>query len=828
MAGGILTAIHGRAQFVEQAIKSFGFDQSGAQPTAPPLIGSDGALYCATSSGGSNGFGAIFRLPANGSNCAVLHEFGTVGSDGRTPLGSLAQGRDGWLYGTTCFGGSNGAGTVFKLNIDGTGYAVLRSFSANGIDGQNPHAALVQGRDGALYATTAAGGSCGAGAVFALQTSGAGFVLLHSFLTNGIDGQAPLGPLAQAADGSLWGTTSAGGSNSAGTIFRLEPCSGGYALVRAFVANGTDGLDPAGPLVQDAKGVWYGVTSAGGTSNAGTVFKLNSDGTGYALLYTFLGYPVDGEEPDGLILGSDGALYGTTAQGGGNGGGTVFRLNTDGRGYVVLVPGFGDYYPQGLVQGANGLLYGTTFSGGGFDWRAGGDGAVFEMTTNSSAYEVLFSVGSGGPADGSSPSTALLSGSDGALYGTTGSGGNFGTGIFFKLNIDGAGYQILHNFGSVQNDGAYPGARLVEDANGMLYGTTVGGGSNGAGTVFKVSADGSGYAVLHQFQSSGADGQAPWSALALATNGTLFGTTVSGGNFGYGCVFKIGTDGAGYQRLYDFPTNGPNGPQSPVGDILQGSDGALYGTSSAGGSYGYGTIFKLNTDGTGYQVIYNLMDPPSNGWGISAWLIFGSDGWLYGVARTGGANHAGSVFKLQPNGAGYTLLYSFNPGSLDGEYPDAGLMQASDGTFYGTTYFGGNNYIGGTVYALAANGACYSVFCNCDFANSGIVNPIAPVTQGADGGIYGTGFYGGAGELGGVFRLRVFQPSLAIRNPLTNSAAELSLNAIAGSSYRVDASTNLLQWVTLTNIMDTAGTVQFLDPSASRYPRRFYRAVWSP
>jgi uncharacterized repeat protein (TIGR03803 family) len=441
--------------------------------------------------------------------------------------------------------------------------------------------------------------------------------------------------------------------------------------------------------------------------------------------------------------------------------------------------------------------------------------------------QTIKSFGSAGPMDGSYPDAALLWGLDGRLYGTTSEGGSNDVGTVFTLNSDGSGYQILHHFSSVPNDGSYPVAALIQDSNGVLYGTTPNGGSNNVGTVFKLCANGGGYIILHQFQSSGADGQTPVSALTLGSNGLLFGTTLSGGSNGFGGVFKIGTDGTGYQRLYDFTANGPNDGQTRSSALLQGSDGALYGTTSAGGIYGDGTIFKLNTDGTGYQVIYNLDDPSGGGWDVATGLIFGFDGCLFGVGRTGGTNGLGKIFSLRTDGSGYTLLYSFKLGSSDGQRPNPGLFQGSDGALYGTTYFGGDTMLGGTVFKLATNGLNYSVFWNCGYPSP--VNPEASVIQGADGAIYGTCSYGGGGqEFGGVFRLTIFQPSLVIASVSSNNVAQFSLNGVANSTYRIDVSTDLLQWVELTNLLDNTGTVEFADPDSSNYPQRFYRAVWSP
>src|SRR5260221_3665081 len=266
---------------------------------------------------------------------AVQHvkSFGNADQSGVTPNASLILDSDGFLYGTTSSAGGRNNGTVFKLNRDGTGYMVLHSFA--GSDGRMPQAALLWADDGKLYGTTFAGGSNEFGTVFSLNRDGTGYSVLHHFA--GIDGRYPQAGLLQASNGFLYGTTSAGGSNDVGTVFKLSTNGTGYQLIYCFA--GTDGTSPYGKLIQGIDCSLYGTSYEGGVSNLGTIFKLSTDGSDYTVIHNFakewLGYAVSGFNPKaGLIQGGDGKLYGTTRNGGGTRPdqfGTVFRINPDGR-----------------------------------------------------------------------------------------------------------------------------------------------------------------------------------------------------------------------------------------------------------------------------------------------------------------------------------------------------------------------------------------------------------------------------------------------------------------------------------------------------------------
>ena len=371
-------------------------------------------------------------------------------SDGVQPWGRLVTNSSGkTLYGTAKFGGSWGDGAIFAVNIDGTGFTNLYSFTANigpgytdytNSDGAYPIAGLVlSGRT--LYGTTRAGGTHKAGTVFAVDTDGTGFTNLHSFI-------------------------------------------------------GSDGATPEAELILSGNTLY-------GTTTAGTVFAINTDGTGFTNLYRFTagGYDPsngltnsDGAYPDAGFILSGNTLYGTAEQGGSSGAGTVFAINTDGTGFTNLhtftALSIGPPYPRtnngggapvaGLILFGN-TLYGTTYTGG-----SSGNGTVFALHTNGTGFTTLHNFTallSNTNSDGANPNAGLVV-SGNTLYGTGVSGGSSGRGTVFAINTDGSGFTTLHSCAG--GDGAGPHTGLILSGN-ALYGAALQGGSSGNGTVFSIS-----------------------------------------------------------------------------------------------------------------------------------------------------------------------------------------------------------------------------------------------------------------------------------------------------------------------------------------------------
>jgi uncharacterized repeat protein (TIGR03803 family) len=352
--------------------------------------------------------------------------------------------------------------------------------------------------------------------------------------------------------------------------------------------NGRDGINPISALIQAKDGNLYGTTADGGANGSGTVFKITTSGA-LTTLYSFSNNSAftnsDGANPEAaLIQGKDGDLYGTCYQGGVNGWGTVFKITTSGALTILYsfsgYPIDGGFPAAGLVQGRDGNLYGACSAGGANGW-----GTVFKITT-SGALTTLYTFSAPSStstnADGADPQAGLIQGKDGDLYGTCEEGGTSALGTVFKITTSGA-FTTLHSFSDAE--GIAPLAGLVQGKDGDLYGTTQFGG-NGSGTVFKITTSGV-LTVLYTFGFT--DGRSPYAALIQGRDGNLYGTTHTGGASGSGTVFKITTSGA-LTTLHSFST--ADGA-APTASPIQGKDGDLYGTCTAGGANGNGTVFKL-------------------------------------------------------------------------------------------------------------------------------------------------------------------------------------------------------------------------------------------
>ena len=363
-------------------------------------------------------------LAATAQGYLVLHPFDTpLGASPNAPL--LRHPGDGFLYGVTSAGGDNSVGTVFKMDADGNNFAVLHHFNIT--DGEQPEAGLILASDGLLYGSTSNGGTFGKGTIFKIDTAGGSFATVHHFDGDN-DGEEPRGRLVQAGDTNLYGVTHSSGANNAGTLYRVALNGTGFAVLHVF-GTSTEGTRPGAGLILASDGRLYGTTEfAAGTAGNGTVFGANLNGSGLTTLHTFAGAPDDGETPAAELLeGSDGVLYGTTEFGGAADGGTVFALGRDGSGYLLLkdLGGAAGSRPRGPLVEDQALLWGTAYGDG-----ANNGGTLFHITRAATLFDVVRNFAA---ATGDHPHAAVLVGSDGALYGTTEAGGANAVGVAFRF-----------------------------------------------------------------------------------------------------------------------------------------------------------------------------------------------------------------------------------------------------------------------------------------------------------------------------------------------------------------------------------------------------------
>lgn len=384
-------------------------------------------------------------LPTN--TYSVRHYFGAnhisgqwLPGDGKAPVAAIVKGPDGAMYGTTQNGGSGttcpeGCGTVYRIERTGGygNYQVIYSFSATGDDGAYPQSDLAVGADGLLYGTTTNGGLFGWGTIFRVSPQGLKETL-HSF--NGTDGAAPYGRLTILSDSSIVGVTAAGGANfqpsntACGTLFRRDSGGALYTLKDFSVEGGAAGCVPSKGLVLASDGNLWGATLEGGQGNQGVIFKVSPNGSGYVVVRTLANS--DGRMVQGPLAAANGALYGAAAIGGQYSKGTVFRITTSGT--FTVLRSFnstdGAQPVSGLSPGPDGRLYGTVFYGG--RWNCGG---IYRVSTSGQfSLRKDFAGCIQGQIDGSHPTGAVYLEMDGLLWGTTVEGGVAGNrGIIFWL-----------------------------------------------------------------------------------------------------------------------------------------------------------------------------------------------------------------------------------------------------------------------------------------------------------------------------------------------------------------------------------------------------------
>jgi uncharacterized repeat protein (TIGR03803 family) len=361
--------------------------------------------------------------------------------------------------------------------------------------------------------------------------------------------------------------------NRIGTaLLALSAMAGGaagqkFATLASF--NEANGLGPyLEALVQGPDGNLYGTTEYGGTYGNGAIFNISPAGT-LTTIYNFTG-GADGANPaTGVTLGPDGNFYGANFTG------TIFKITPAG----VLTPlgNIGGSPQATLVLGSNGNFYGTTL------WGGAGGGTIYQVTPSGTVTTLHTFTSS---SDGSEPN-GLIQGANGYFYGTASEGGAHGAGTIYKITTGGT-FTTLYSF-TGGADGSAPYGALVQGANGNFYGTTIGGGASGAGTIFQITPAGA-LTSLYSF-TAGADAGYPSAALIQATDGNLYGTTHLYGSGGWGTVFSYSLAGT-FTTLYSFGDGADGG--EPFGGLFQATDGNFYGTTYRGGTSGDGTVFILS------------------------------------------------------------------------------------------------------------------------------------------------------------------------------------------------------------------------------------------
>jgi uncharacterized repeat protein (TIGR03803 family) len=431
-------------------------------------------------------------------------------------------------------------------------------------------------------------------------------------------------------------------------------------------------------------------------------------------------------------------------------------------------------------------------------------------------------------AHGANPQAGLVQGSDGNFYGTTTGGGSSDSGVVFRLTPSGIN-QPLYSF----PEGNAQPAPLIQATDSNFYGTTRGGGTEGEGSIFKITSSGA-FTLLYSFGYSTDDYASIVRApLIQATDGYLYGTAQYGGE-GPGLVFRISTSGT-LSVIHQFANiNGNDTTEGgfSTAPLVQGNDGNFYGTTGTAGTNNCGTIFRMTPAGN-LTVFYSFTGG-ADGRNSGAGLVQGKDGSFYGITSAGGMYGYGTVFKVTTNGM-FTTLHSFT-GGTDGTPAQYGnctvppLIQATDGNLYGTTFSGGAFGEGdngnGTVFQITTNGALTTLYSFCGQPDG--ANPWGGLVQGRDGNLYGTTYEGGTDGGGVVFCLVIPVGLESVTQ--TSDTITISWNSIVGQIYQVQYVSDLTStnWTNLTSQITAATGITTVSDAIVPSQQRFYRVVEFP
>jgi len=547
------------------------------------LILDGNTLYGVTRKGGANDQGTLFKIEKDGTGFAGLFDFD--GTNGGSPAGDLLF--DGtFFYGCTSAGGASNNGVIFRISTSGSGYTNLHDFDfptgvfAGGGSADGNNGALVS--DGTyLYGTNGLGGTFGQGNLFRIKPDGTGYNSIYDF---GFTYSRPNGSLA--FDGTFLYGTAEGTLDDGGGLFKIKPDGSEFATVLNFASEPNGNV--SGSNIIRSGTTLFGITSWNGWNSRSSfntdasVFRIETDGTGYANLHDFSGR-AEGRQSLGKLTLVGSSLYGTSSRGGNRNLGNIFKIDADGNNYMLLrdFRGYTDgANPAGGLYDDGSFLYGLTSTGG-----FGNVGTIYKIAPDGTSYSILHEFTFPG---GYFPVGELIPvGAN--LIGATNGGGFNGTGTIFKINPDGTGYTEILSFPS----SFWLSWSLFYDGT-FLYGMSRLGGSSNLGYIFRVLPDGSSFSNILNFD--GTNGSSPAGNSLISDGSYLYGMTPIGGANNQGVVFKILPNGSGYAKLHDFAWplgSGPNGALTLVGSYLYG----LAGNSA---------MFKIKTDGSEYTHIMNF------------------------------------------------------------------------------------------------------------------------------------------------------------------------------------------------------------------------------
>jgi len=611
-----------------EKLYDFTSSSSGKNPLGGMVYVSGTILYGTCKAGGSSNYGTLFSFDYSSNTFSVLTTF--TGSNGRDPRGNLMIASNGSIYGTTFYGGSSSSGTIFEYNPSTSTFTKLVDFSGN--NGYLPYSGLIQCSTGKLWGVTTSGGIYGTGVIYEYTISNNTLTRRHS-LSSSTNGSYPYCDLIEAPNGDLYGTAPGGGANGQGTLFSFDTTS--YSFTNEMSFNwGFDGRQPYASLTLTPNGQIFGMTLEGGWYDNGVLFEYEYLTSTYSVKCEFISYGLGKKPSSGLIKATNDKLYGTTETGGRYGGGVLFELDPATNTYAVKKhfnqDTTGTESSSPLLQAANGNIFGFTTTNG-----PSGYGTMFEYNpSNDSFYvRVNFSNTNGQPLY-----NAMTQHSNGNIYGTVRGGGTYGYGNLFEYNPSTHVFTVKYSFNTGSN-GTNPVMRMAEAPNGKLYGMTYG----PSGVIFEYDPSTNTYTKKISFNSS-SHGIYPTASLTLASNGLLYGTTSQGGTNTNGVLFSYDYSNNTFTKLVEFGNNLYGNGKSPLGGVMQASNGNLYGTCNLGGANNNGILYEYNLLNNSFTKILDLADSIGGGPHLNIPVEFGITGLQIGnVSSTFCAGETDSI-----------------------------------------------------------------------------------------------------------------------------------------------------------------------------------------
>lgn len=692
--------------------------------------------------------GGIFRADLPAATPGMIHTFDNFAP--HMPLVGVCAGDNAWLYGNINFTGTGHTGACYRIKRDGTGFEIISSL--------DEPAKLIPyyHTDGNIYFSN----------TFQLRKFNP---VTHTVTSVPVaSGMIVKNLLIDADDWVYYFSYTLG-------LSKIKTDGSQETLLHTFI-NAIEGNDGSIGVTETPGDTLFGVQKYGGALDGGTLYSVKKDGSGFIIHHQFTA--ATGIYPESKLTYFDGKLYGTTTQGGNFGYGVLYTINADGSGYRVIRhfdPGsYGVPNPAGNISiSSNGRIFGSF---GQFYVSNTNSYRLFKIDTSGNNFEPFFPINQ---REGGHGNLDILLADDETIFVPTAEMGRHDGGALNQCDTAGVGSGLYHWGYSANGFRSTDG--LIKATDGKLYGTTSIGGITGNGTVFSVNENGTGYTKLHEF--SDAEGYEPGGKLLEAGDGKLYGACKQGGPTGTGCIYRMDKNGSNFQIVYNFQTFS-NG-YSPVGSLAEDNAGVLYGATFYS-SPGFSVIFKMNRNGSNYTVL-KLFDNaeihyPYNGVTLSG-------GYLYGSCGYGGTENKGGVFRIKTDGTGYQLLRDFT-GATDGVQAMSTPIVATNGKLYGSTVNGGSNGFG-TIYSMDVTGSNYAIIKNFTDAADGSY-PEAGLIQGSDGLLYGTTLFSSPGG-GNIFKMNLNGTGFSVVKTL-----DLSLEGQAANTL-LDLNGNAplpVQWLT--------------------------------